>query len=450
MSSEANRLRTTLFASELISPPVIESILLFAGVGILLLTATPNIHADGTVRFDAVRSLLRGDLPPIKYSLVQPLLGVPIVHLARLFYIGSWTAIAYFNITVFLVLAFPLWSQLSRLYNPRIATRALLLLLCASMLPHHLRHYYGELLSAMAITTGILYARDRPVWAVVLMAIGVANTPVLLAPVGLTALVLIRHAPAVMAAAVAAALLIGAELYAKFGTVFSSPYLEAGEKGYQTVLPYSGLAGFSYPIFFGVLSVLFSFGKGLVWFIPGLLAFIDRNVTHRLRLRGAPAGKGLAAFCISIVLVYSSWWAWYGGDYWGPRFFLILCFPAALALAVATISPATKTRAWIALALLALSSWVGINGTVFAQRSMDLCWQNNYELEFLCWYVPEFSALWRPFVTHDLRALLGAIWNSQESTFALWQVVTWFCLSVSVLHHGRTAIPHSSYQQRDP
>ena len=46
----------------------------------------------------------------------------------------------------------------------------------------------------------------------------------------------------------------------------------ANDAGRRTALPYSGLPGFSYPLFFGVLSVLFSFGRGLVFFAPGLFA----------------------------------------------------------------------------------------------------------------------------------------------------------------------------------
>ena len=42
--------------------------------------------------------------------------------------------------------------------------------------------------------------------------------------------------------------------------------------GFRTALPYSGQPGFSYPFFFGVLSVLFAFGRGLVFFAPGLFA----------------------------------------------------------------------------------------------------------------------------------------------------------------------------------
>ena len=403
---------------------VIEAILLCAGIAIVLTTFTAGIHSDGRARFDAMRDLMRGEVPPFKYSLIQPALTMLLAYAGRFIYIGSWTIATHFNIVVFLAFALPIWLKLAQLYSPRMATRALLLLLCASMLPFHLRHYYGEVLSALAITTGFLYARDRPVWAVISLAIGVANTPALLAPAGLAALVLIRQAPAAMLGTAAAALLIAVEMYVKFKG-FDSPYLADTEKGYRTVMPYSGLPGFSYPLFFGVLSVLFSFGKGLVWFVPGLLTLFDRTVVQQLRLFRSPAGWALAAFSISIVLVYAKWWAWYGGDFWGPRFFLILCLPASLALAVATLSPPTKTRLWLAMLVLTLSVWVGINGAVFGQQSMDVCWSNDYALEFMCWYVPEFSALWRPFVTQDLRTMLATIWDSQQRTFALWQVLTW-------------------------
>ena len=410
-----------------------EAVLLCAGMAIVLTTFEAGIHSDGMARFEAVRDLMRGVVFPTKYSLIQPALTAALAYAGRFLYIGSWTVAAHFNVVVFLVFALPIWLKLVDLYGSRIATRSFLLLLGASMLPHHLLRYYGEVLSAMAIATSFLYARDRPVWAVVSLAIGVANTPVLLVPVGIAAFVLLRQAPALVVGAVAASALIAAEMYMKVGMFWNSPYLAETEKGYQTVLPYSGQPGFSYPLFFGVLSVLFSFGKGLVWFVPGLLTLFDRTVLQQLRMSRTPAGWALAAFGISIVAIYSPWWAWYGGDFWGPRFFLILSLPASLALAAATISPATKTRAWLAMLILTLSVWVGVNGVVFGQQSMDVCWANDYQLEFLCWYVPEFSALWRPFVTQDLPTVLATIWNSQERIFALWQIVTWSYLSLSVL-----------------
>jgi hypothetical protein len=43
---------------------------------------------------------------------------------------------------------------------------------------------------------------------------------------------------------------------------------------------------------------------------------------------------------------------------------------------------------------------VGVNGVVFQQKTLDICTDNNYALEHLCWYVPEFSPLLRPFIIH--------------------------------------------------
>ena len=52
--------------------------------------------------------------------------------------------------------------------------------------------------------------------------------------------------------------------------------------------------------------------------------------------------------------------------------------------------------AWV---VLMLSGWVGIDGAVFGQSALsDICLRHDYANEFLCWYAPEFSPLWRPFV----------------------------------------------------
>jgi hypothetical protein len=155
------------------------------------------------------------------------------------------------------------------------------------------------------------------------------------------------------------------------------------------MLTYSGRPGFSYPMFFGVLSVLFSFGKGIVFYAPGLLLPIRRAFA---------AYKLWLAFLVGLVLVYARWWAWWGGLFWGPRFFLFASIPASFAVAVwlARVSELTLARMWALLAVLTLSTWVAIDGVVFGFSALGACRDSN--LEWLCLYVPEFSALWRPFV----------------------------------------------------
>jgi hypothetical protein len=106
-------------------------------------------------------------------------------------------------------------------------------------------------------------------------------------------------------------------------------------------------------------------------------------------------------FLIGLILVYSKWWAWYGGWFWGPRFLLFASVPASLAIAVQLDRPRGRSLGTLlgVFAALTLSAWVGLNGAIFDQRDLELCVQNTYALEVLCWYTPEFSVLWHPFVS---------------------------------------------------
>jgi hypothetical protein len=47
--------------------------------------------------------------------------------------------------------------------------------------------------------------------------------------------------------------------------------------------------------------------------------------------------------------------------------------------------------------VLAWSVWVGINGMVYGQLDMSIC-NVDPNMEPYCWYTPEFSALFRPFI----------------------------------------------------
>jgi hypothetical protein len=103
---------------------------------------------------------------------------------------------------------------------------------------------------------------------------------------------------------------------------------------------------------------------------------------------------------IGLVLVYARWWAWYGGAVWGPRFFLFASLPASLVLARWTArAEEHSTRANVLVfGAVALSCWVGVNGIVFQGYGSEVFWRNNFETEYLNWYVPECSVLWLPFV----------------------------------------------------
>src|SRR5207248_4240377 len=106
---------------------------------------------------------------------------------------------------------------------------------------------------------------------------------------------------------IAVGLLVAAEAWIRRGSPFASGY--GGNHGQPGLLPYSGRPGFSYPFVFGVLSILFSFGRGFMFFFPALLFWFDRRTRKRFT---HPARGILIAsllFTAALVLVYSKWWA---------------------------------------------------------------------------------------------------------------------------------------------
>jgi len=415
---------------------VMGKILIWVGLILLIITAGPSISGDGEVRFSVVSAIMEGaSIPLIKYSLLQPLFSMPLAYISSVLGFDYKNVVAYSNIFFCLALGKIIFNSLIRIYSHKIAIHTLLLVLAASMFPFHLQQYYGEVLSTLCVTAGVLLSRKNVVYTVLLIGIGIANTPAIFPSGLIAALVLVRKNPGFLAGVVLALVLILTENFYKFGSLSGSVYLSESEKGFKTIMPYSGIPGFSYPLFFGILSVTLSFGKGLVFFIPGLFLLIHKKGWELIKGWNV-YGVALSLFIIVLILVYSKWWAWYGGNFWGPRFFLILTIPTSLVLAKSIDGAISGYEKYILVLILLISFWVGINGVVFGQDNMGICWQNNYKCEMLCWYVPEFSALWRPFVTHSLLGLIDAICDDHRASYALWQFTTFGYFIYALLING--------------
>ncbi|MDQ1091844.1 hypothetical protein QE400_001257 [Xanthomonas sacchari] len=393
---------------------IIEWSLIALGFLVVLATLNPNVGGDGAVRFTSVQGFLQGDERFSKFSLVQPLLSMPLAWLAVALHVEPSRFVAYFNFLIFILFAIPIYRQIMRRYGAGTGRAWLLLMLCGSMFPHHLQNYYGEVLSALCLFLGVLWVERRPLASMVLMAVGCVNTPALLPPFLAFALVWFvldkKKIPCASAALAIAA--VAFELWVKHAGA-AGGYFSDSEHGFQTVLPYSGRSGFSYPVLFGLISIFLSFGKGLVFYIPGVFLAMSKRVRSTLQLDARASLIALVALA-GPVLLYSKWWAWYGGSFWGPRFFLYLCAPACLIMARLVqekgLSLPRLSLLWL---VVLLSVWVSVDGYVFAQSDMDACWGENYAKEYLCWYIPEFSALWRPFVT-------GRFWDFFEQARAIY------------------------------
>lgn len=403
-------------------------ILIAAGAAALLFIVPHDVSGDGRVRYDALVDLLEhGKLTPTAYSLVGPLFSTPLYFLGKLFLGPTWWCSRYNALLLLAGLA----TTVS-LLRPRVDRKTLhafcLVMLAASMFPGHVLDYFGEVFTAILVLVGIAaVATEHSGFGWTAIVLGVINTPASI--VGLL-FVSVRHAflsrkLRYLLPVLIAALLVIAESWIRRGGPFVSGY--EGNAGARTVMPYSSLPGFSYPFFLGVLSILFSFGKGLLFFAPGLL--LTGNCTRGREDALRECCRDLVWFLVGAIVVYAKWWSWYGGSFWGPRFFLIASVPASLAIALALQRRREMTLAALAslLAILTWSSWVGLNGPVFNQGGLRVCSENHYALEFLCWYTPEFSVLWRPFVAPP------AALRWQQVAFATYCLVVFLWLVLPIL-----------------
>lgn len=382
--------------------PAIDLCILAGALLVVYAMAPFDIEGDGVARYRALsRALADGILDRTPYSMVGPLLSAPLWWLGSALGDPAWW-VGRFNFVLFVTSLAAFYRVLTPAIDQGLVLRFLLLLTVASMFPHHLGRYYGEVSTALLIALGLAVVCVRHAyWGWWLVVIGAANTPATMVGVALVSVAWswrtrdVRH---LLPLGVAVGLILG-EAWLRRGGPFVTGY--EGNRGAETVLPFSGQPGFSYPFAFGVLAILFSFGKGLAWFAPGLL-FISRGPTPAADGRTDTLGTLLSAYAlvlVGLILAYSKWWAWYGGVFWGPRFFLFASIPASLAIASRL---ASRSRSWGATALTSAvtlwSCWVGASGLVVPSFGLDTCTADHYALEFLCWYVPEFSVLFGPLV----------------------------------------------------
>jgi hypothetical protein len=396
------------------------------------------IASDALVRFDALSQLLgHGRLTSTAYSLIGPVFSAPLWYLGHAIS-KTVEMVSEYNTLLFAAGVLFFWWTARDVMDGRTLRTFILLLITASMFGAAVQDYYGDTFTAVGVGFGvagaILRSRWRASWAPVIL--GVANTPA--AVIGLIVMVVKllwdrRRARYVILIAAAAGLILG-EDWLRRGSALTTGY--EGNRGFVTVMPFSGLPGFSNPFWFGLLSILFSFGKGLIFFAPGLLLPVGRAL-KRMGERPAAKLRSLyslwVAFLVGLVIVYSSWWAWYGGVAWGPRFFLFASIPASFAIAVQLGDAGRPLRWTIAtLGILCLSAWVGLDGALYASTQVvtpSVCDTNHFALENLCWFTPDFSVLWYPFIAH----LPPGQVSPRRIVFAVYSIAVFLYLALPLL-----------------
>ena len=411
-----------------------DIVFILIGMAGLLFISPHIISGDGISRFEAISRLLtRGELSETPYSMVGSIFSIPLFFLGTFYKTPEWWVSKY-NYILFAIGLLLIYRILVNNIDNGMLRKFLLILIFASMIPHHQMEYYGEIFSVVLVGVGLLAINyGYPLMGWVSIILGVINTPASVIGLGFVvcAEMLKRKKLRYIVVLVVTIGLILSESWIRRGGPFITGYED--NAGFPTILPYSGRPGFSYPIFLGLISVLFSFGKGIIWFSPGILLPVKRNMNN-VTDKVYGSYQLWIYFSIGLVLVYSMWWSWYGGWFWGPRFFLFASLPASLALTVNLYSKRISIVSNLILfVVLTWSFWVGINGLIFGNRNLEICLNKKYALEALCWYVPEFSVLFRPFVV--LKQL-----GKADVAFIILYMMVFFYIAMPVLYKLTSSI----------
>ena len=243
----------------------VENFLLFWGFA-LLFAGSRHYSGDAAVRYKEISQFFEHGSYSISYSILGPMFSAPLYWLAKIVRpekVQNLTG--YYNTVIFTLSALFMGRFISRQVNAGFARKFLLILLSASMFPFHARDFLGEVFTALAVAIGCISWAHNSAKGSWLVLFGVVNTPATGVGLGFISLFqslrLKRLIYLIMP--LVALMLIVLENRFKFGYWTLNSY--AGNRGFRTDLPYSGLPEFSYPMFFGLLSLLFSFGKGLVF-----------------------------------------------------------------------------------------------------------------------------------------------------------------------------------------
>jgi hypothetical protein len=388
---------------------LLETCFILLGMLLLYLFLPRALHGDGTHRYTYLIDLLHHGIvpsPTARYSLIGPLFALPLLIIGnKLHQPVDWILV--YNYILFAASLLATYWLCKDRVDRGFLRKFILLIITSSMFAAHLFSFYGEVFSAVCVGLGIIaiLIRKTSIAGWIAIILGVMNTPAMMVGLGLVVLKRMLNKKRfryVIVLVITGCLILG-EAWIRRGSPLTSGYRD--DKGFRTIMPYLGLPGFSYPFLFGLLAILFSFGKGLIFFAPGLLLPVRKTIQKwqtKYSLDLYQIYVLWLCFLVGLILAYSKWWSWYGGVYWGPRFFLFASLPASFALAVRLQDKETHLVTNVfTLLVLCLSAWVGLCAAIFQSDTyINTCLQNNYALEAFCHYVPEFSVLWRPFVVH--------------------------------------------------
>ncbi len=264
------------------------------------------------------------------------------------------------------LLGWLVWS----LSNRRLALLAALLFALTTMAIPYAQTVFGELLASLGLLLALAglglvqkrpYSPLYPLLAGLGLALAIGSNAVYALLVPVWGLWLLRRWPqretwpSMLATFATPLLLLGAGLlfynWQRFGHPLQTGYHFAPDQ-----------EGFTTPLWWGVLGLTLSPARGLLWYAPLTLLGLG-GLPHSYRQR--PLLTQLILVVIFFHLIaFGSWWEWWGGYAWGPRFllpllpWLVLSSVPLLARALAGERPLQIMLGLVVVAGLAVQ-WAG-------------------------------------------------------------------------------------------
>ena len=231
---------------------------------------------------------------------------------------------------------------------------------------------------------------------------------------------------------------------ARGGSVLRTGY--EGDHGFAT-FPYSGKPGFSANLLVGLYGNLFSVGRSVFLYSPpALLGVVFFGVLWRVRPRFARLALVAALYYL---LVWSKWWAWYGGACWGNRTLLpvLPLLMPAVAAGWERVRGKGLARPALFAAVLVLGVLVQVPALlVFPGDHYLRVIGPRYENEYRIHFVPHASPLAghtgillnRPFADSDLLWLAGRQPTPPQVAVppagrAIWLILSGLTLAAGIL-----------------